>query len=335
MTSRSSLLRKSLKVGITAAAALALTGCLSVMPVMAPKAKNVQDDISGEFPFTSKFVDVNGSQMHYVEQGEGAPIILVHGNPTSSYLWRNIIPGLSAHGRVIAVDLIGMGKSDKPDIDYRFASHAEYFEGFVEALDLADVTLVLHDWGGGIGLDYAASHPENVKAIALMEAVMKPMRWEDADFATRYLFGKFRDKQDGPRINGERNYFVTTLLPMMTGRKLTEEESAAYQAPYPTVESRKPVVQWPMEIPISGAPADNAERIGSNYEWLKTSDTPLLLLTAKPGLIVNKNLLAELQEDLPRMEVKSIGSGLHYIQEVQPERITYELSLWLSRAPQK
>jgi len=262
------------------------SGCLSVMPALAPKAKNIEPDIGEAFPYESKYIEVAGSTMHYVEQGEGKPIVLLHGNPTSVYLWRNVIPRLSPHGRVIAVDMIGMGKSDKPYLQYTFADHAEFFAGFVEAMELEDVTLVLHDWGGAVGIDYAARNPDNVRGIAVMEAVVQPMQWSDASFPERYLFRKFRDPADGHAIIAEDNYFVERLLPMMSGRRLTEVEMNAYRQPFPTVESRRPIAQWPREIPISGQPKRNVERIGHNYAWLRDkSNTPLLLVHAEPGVI--------------------------------------------------
>lgn len=314
---------------------LTLTGCLNVMPAIAPKAKNVEEGISADFPYKHRFIDVKGSRMAYVEAGDpaGAPILLVHGNPTSAYLWRNVIPHLENKGRVIAVDLIGMGRSDKPEIDYRFTDHASYLAGFIEAMELRDVVLVLHDWGGGVGADYAARNENNVRGIAMFEMAIKPMSLADADFATRYLFGRMRDPDDGYEIIVERNYFVETLLPMMSGRKLTAEEMAVYREPYETEASRKPVRQWPLEIPLDGVPADNTRRIGANYEWMRNADTPLLMLYADPGMIWTKKTRPQLFEDLPRMKTVSVGSGLHFLQEVQPTKIGVAIADWIDTLP--
>lgn len=316
--------------------ALMLSGCLSVMPALAPKAKNVEEGISAEFPYDYRYVEVNGDRMAYVEAGDpdGAPILLVHGNPTSAYLWRNVIPHLENRGRVIAVDLIGMGKSDKPDIPYRFADHADYLAGFIEAMALRDIVLVLHDWGGGVGTDYAARNEDNIRGIAMFEMAIKPMSLSDADFATRYLFGRMRDPEDGYEIIVEDNFFVEKLLPMMSGRILSDTEMDVYRAPYPTEESRKPVRQWPLEIPLDGEPADNTRRIGANYEWLKRADTPLFMLHADPGMIWTKKTRAELIEDLPRMQTASIGSGLHYLQEVQPTKLGTLIAEWINTLPE-
>jgi len=305
------------------------SACLSILPAMAPGVDDVETDISAEFPYESRFIEVRGARMHYVEIGQGDPIVLVHGNPTSSYLWRNVIPYLKNSGRVIAVDLIGMGKSDKPDLEYTFADHARYFGDFMQAMRLRNATLVLHDWGGAIGTDYAMQNPRNVRAIVYMEAVLKPMEWESANMAEKYLFGRFRDPEDGHKINAEDNYFVEKLLPMMSGRELSKAEMDAYREPYPTVESRKPVAKWPMEIPIDGEPERNAERIGENYRKLQASKIPLLLLHADPGMIVKEDFLQELKGDLPRMDTRSVGGGLHYIQETQPTKIGTEIASWL------
>lgn len=329
MTKSNSSFLKSVMIGTST---LILSGCLSVMPALAPKAKNVEQNISAEFPYTYRYANVNGDNMAYIEAGnpDGPVVVLVHGNPTSAYLWRNVIPHLDQDSRIIAVDLVGMGQSAKPDIDYRLSDHAAYFQGFMETMGLTDVVLVLHDWGGGVGLDYAAKNPQNIRGIAHFEAALKPMSLSDADFATRFLFGRLRDPEAGHRIIAEDNYFVEKMLPMMSGRDLTEQEMAAYRAPYPDVESRKPVRQWPLEIPLDGEPADNTKRMGDNYDWLVNSDVPVLMLYAEPGMIWTKKTRPQLTNDMPRMKVVSIGSGMHYLQEVQPTKIGQELSEWIS-----
>lgn len=318
---------------VVAVISIVVLNFLQVMPYLAPSAKDVEPGISAEFPFEYKSIDVLSSSISYVEAGNpnGPPIVLVHGNPTSAYLWRNVIPHLEGSGRVIAPDLIGMGRSGKPDIAYRFEEHAEYFAEFIKAMGLRDVTLVLHDWGGGVGFDYAARNSENVKGIAFFEAVVKPMSLSEAGFATEYLFGRLRNKEDGHNIIAVNNYFVETMLPMMSGRTLNTEEMAVYRSPYPTVESRKPVAQWPREIPLDGTPADNTKRIGENFEWLKESDMPLFMIYANPGLIWTDATRPALEAELPRMETASIGSGLHYLQEVQPTKIGELLADWIDR----
>lgn len=330
MSQRSRTVRSAGAMGAALGATI-LSGCLSMMPILAPEAENVEEGISAAFPYEYRFIEVKGSRMAYVEAGDpnGPPILLVHGNPTSAYLWRNVIPQLEAQGRVIAVDLIGMGKSDKPEIDYRFADQAAYLAGFIEAMKLEGLFLVLHDWGGGVGIDYAARHPENVRGIAMFEMAIKPMSLKDADLATEYLFGRMREKEDGDALLIKDNFFVEVLLPMMSGRELSTKEMAYYRAPYKTEKSRKPVRQWPLEIPLDGVPKDNTERIGANYRWLISSDVPLFMLYADPGMIWTKKTRPSLFKELPRMKTALIGSGLHYLQEVQPTRLGTLIADWI------
>lgn len=241
---------------------------------------------SPDFPYESKHIEVHRSRMHYVEAGEGDPILFLHGNPTSSYLWRNVIPHVVNRGRAIAIVLIGMGKSDKPDISYRFFDHLEYLEGFIDALDLKGITLVIHDWGGGLGLSYARRHPESVRRIAFMEAVIRPFTWDDMNTIQRIMFKRMRDPIKGDRMNMDKNFFIKRLVQMMINRKLTEPEKVAYASPFPTPQSRKPVAMWPREIPISGEPHDMYVEISENYEWFTSTQIPKLFLYARPGAVL-------------------------------------------------
>ena len=213
-------------------------------------------EISANFPFESKYVEIHGSKMHYIDEGSGDPILFLHGNPTSSYLWRNIIPYIVPHGRCIAPDLIGMGKSDKPDIDYRFFDHSKYLEGFIEKLDLSNITVVLHDWGSGLGFHYAMRNESNIKGIAFMESLLSPMKWEDFPSDEKMGFKLFRTSGIGWFMISVMNMFLTKLMPKMIIRKLSTEERDYYKAPFKTIKSRKPVRQWPCEIPIDGQPSD-------------------------------------------------------------------------------
>ncbi len=323
----------TVRFSLTALAGLILSGCLQIMPMIAPKVADVEPGISADFPYERQFAEVHGHRMAYVEAGEGDPILLLHGNPTSAYLWRNVIPQLTGAGRVIAVEMIGFGASDKPSIDYTFEDHARYIAGFIEVMDLTDISLVMHDWGGGVGLDYAARHPDTVKALIFMEAVIRPMAWSEATLPERLMFGSLRDPERGFEIAAEDNYFVEQMLPMLSGRDLTDAEMDAYRAPFPTVESRRPVAQWPREIPIGGEPVDTVQRIGANYDWLVASDTPVLLVYAEPGMIVKPAFREALQADLPRLETAFIGEGLHYIQETLPTLIGQVVADWLSELP--
>lgn len=311
-----------------AAVAIVLSSCMSLLPTVAPGARNVEEGIGEDFPYEHQTIRVLDSEMAYVDVGEGSTFLLVHGNPTSSYLWRNVIPVLAQGNRVIAVDLIGMGRSGKPDIDYTLENHIRYFSAFVDALGLTDITLVLHDWGGALGVDYAVNNPDNVRGIAAMEAVIRPQTWDEAPMVGRFIFRRLRDPERGQELIGEQNYFVERLLPMMSGRDLTDAEMDAYRAPFPTVESRAPVVQWPREIPLSGSPERTHRIVQANYEALIASDIPMLLLYADPGMIVTDQTLPIFKADIPRLETALIGSGYHYVQEVQPTRIGELVRSW-------
>jgi haloalkane dehalogenase len=303
-----------------------------LLPAMSPKVA-AEANISPAFPFEVKTVATLDSTMTYVESGEGAPVVFVHGNPTSSYLWRNVIPTVARDHRAIAVDLIGMGKSGKPAIGYTLDEHIRYFDAFMEQMNLSGVVLVLHDWGGPVGIDWAMRHQDQVKGIVVMETILKPMRWADMGMLGSYIFGQFRDPPRGDRLVINENYFVDKLLPMMAGRTMSDEEMAAYRAPYLNEADRKPVAIWPREIPLDGEPARNVTRIGHNLELLQQSQVPLLLLTAEPGVIIGADMLASLKRDLPRMTVRSIGPGLHFIQEAQPTNIANAVEEWTKALP--
>ena len=314
---------------LAAGAVLSLAGCMQVIPMMAPTVET-EKNISAAFPFESRYVTVNGSKMRYVETGSGTPVVFVHGNPTSSYLWRNVLPVVGKENRAIAVDLIGMGKSDKPDIAYSLDDHIRYFDGFMEAMKLQKVILVVHDWGGPIALDYAMRHQDQVKGIVLMETIVRPMHWSDTNFLMKYMFKNFRDPVEGDELNIKENYFVEKMLPMMAGRKMSDAEMTAYREPYLKESDRKPVARFPREIPIDGEPARNVTRLDNNFELLRKSNIPLLLLKAEPGLIITDDYAAKLKEGLPRMTVKNIGPGLHFVQEDQPTNVGNAVAEWIA-----
>lgn len=312
--------------------------------------------ISAAFPYPSSFVDVYGSQMHYVDvAGPGnRTFLLVHGNPTSSYLWRNVIPHLQRRGRVIAVDLIGMGKSAKPELDYTFSDHLLYFTGFVDALELEDVILVLHDWGGAIGAGYAARHPEQIKGIAFFEAFVVgaggdsleafgPSSGDPSNPSVGDLFRAFRTGVEADTTTGSgwdltarRNIFIEGFLRNNASmdRRLTDEEMVAYREPFPTEASRKPIWRWPRQIPVAGYTADGSIltatmlQVGSDY--MQTSRVPKLLLYATPGAITPENTVAALRQ-LPNIRVVPFGPGRHYLQEQDPHTIGREIVRWVDQ----
>ena len=292
-------------------------------------------EISPEFPYESRFVEILGSQMHYVEKGEGDPILFLHGQPTSSYLWRNIMPHVEGQGRVIAPDNIGFGKSDQPDLDYTFADHYRYIEGFIEALDLRNITLVVHDWGSGLGLNYARQHPDNVKAIVLMESILAPIMPAESYEALPKALGDFfrtvRDPVNGPKLLIDENYFVEAVLPSFISRDLDQAAHDYYRQPFLEKSSRKQVNQWPNEMPIGGSPADVAEAVAAYNAWLLETETPLLFLYASPGALNPPELVDWWAERAKNIETVYIGAGLHFVQEDQPYAIGRAISDWYRR----
>jgi len=289
-----------------------------------------QVKISSEFPFKSNYIEVNGSKIHYIEEGEGDPILFLHGNPTSSYLWRNIIPHLKDKGRCIAPDLIGMGKSDKPDIDYSFFDHVKYIEGFIEKMNLQNITLVVHDWGSALGFHYAMRNEANVKGIAFMESILMPLKWEFfGDEEVRKIFKAFRTPEVGWDMIVNQNFFVEQILGKAGSvRNLSEEEMNHYRKPFEKPEDRKPVWKWPNEIPIEGSPKDVTEAVQSYNQKLQESNLPKLLFYAEPGGLVPKTLVDWCKTNLKNLKVVNIGPGVHYLQEDNPHLIGSEIAKW-------
>lgn len=289
-------------------------------------------EISADFPFTSRFVNVNGSKLHYIEEGSGDPVLFLHGNPTSSYLWRNIIPHVSPSHRAIAMDLVGMGKSDKPDIDYRFFDHYEYVEGFIAALGLENITFVVHDWGSSLGMHYARHNEGNVKAIAMLEAILAPVpSWDDfpPDFVE--TIRAFRTPEVGWELVVNQNMFVEQVLPAAIVRDLTNQEMARYREPYLETATRKPLWRWPTELPIAGEPTDVVEAVEAYNVWLQRTELPKLLLHATPGAILPPPLVEWCRANLENLETVDLGAGIHYLQEDHPHEIGETLANWLSR----
>lgn len=291
--------------------------------------------LGAEFPFESRYVDVHDARMHYVERGEGDPILFIHGNPTSAYLWRNVIPHVADEGRAIAMDLIGFGRSDKPELDYTFQDHYRYVEGFIEALGLENLTLVVHDWGSVLGLEYARRHPDNVKGVAMMEAIVPPafpMESLAGMGDAAELFRQFREPETGRQLLMEENVFVEQILGGATvTRAMTEAEMEHYREPFPTPESRFPIYVWPNELPIGGEPARNVEVVRGVGDWLERSEIPKLLLYARPGAIIEPQTAAAMQARYRNLEAVFVGYGQHYIQEDNPEAIGRNVALWYRR----
>ena len=292
--------------------------------------KAAPEAISAEMPYESRYIEVLGSKIHYVEGGQGDPILFLHGNPTSSYLWRNIMPHLEAQGRVIAMDLIGMGQSEKPDIGYRFFDHYAYVEGFIEAMELENITLVIHDWGSALGFHYASSHEENIKGIAFMEAII-PSAFLEQVPPEGSLFYQLRHPEIGPRLVLEENFFVESVLPSAVMRTLTDEEMDRYRAPYPSPESRKPTLVWPNEVPFADGPEDNAEMVRDIGQWLERSELPFLFVWVRPGVLNPVGTAERLAASMKNIETQYVGEGIHFLQEDHPHEIGRAISEWYGR----
>jgi haloalkane dehalogenase len=286
--------------------------------------------ISADFPFSSHHIQVKGSKMHYVDTGEGDPILFLHGQPTSSYLWRNIIPYLKSKGRCIAPDLIGMGKSDKPNLDYTYQDHYSYLSAFIEKLELKNITLVIHDWGSGLGFHYAHLHPENIKGIVFMESILRPMSWKNFPPDYRIVFKLLRTPYIGWFMLVVLNLFLNKVVPDNVIRKLSKEELDYYKSPFRSWRSRRPVRMWPTQIPIDGHPVYTHKIISEYAKWLTQTDIPKLCLYVRPGAIMTKQDIEYVRGKFNNTQLIEIGKGHHYLQEDHPEAIGKEIAKWLN-----
>jgi len=290
--------------------------------------------ISADFPYVKQRAVVHGKTMAYVDVGDGDPIVLLHGNPTSSYLWRNIVPHLSALGRCIVPDLIGMGDSDKldepgPD-SYRFVEHRHYLDGLFDVLGIErNVTFVIHDWGSALGFDWANRHRDAVAGIAYMEAIVRPVTWHEWPEAARAVFQGFRSPA-GEAMVLDKNVFVERVLPGSVIRKLTDAEMTEYRRPFVEPgEGRRPTLTWPRQIPIEGEPADVTAIVSDYAAWLSTSEVPKLLIVAEPGAILCGAPLDFCRAWPNQREVTVTGN--HFVQEDSPDEIGQAIASWMTQ----
>ena len=285
--------------------------------------------ISSQDNYPRKRVAVLDTEIAYVDTGEGDPVVFLHGNPTSSYLWRNVIPEVEGGARCLAPDLVGMGDSGKaPDGSYRFVDHVRYIDGWFDALVLtSNMTLVCHDWGSALAFHWAHRHSERVKGIAYMEAIVGPLTWDNwPDDATRIFQGMRSDA--GEDMVLEKNMFVERVLPASVIRELTGEEMEVYRKPYlEPGESRRPTLAWPREIPIEGEPADVHEIATAYSRWLASSDVPKLFINAEPGAILTGDQ-REFCRTWPNQQEVTV-KGSHFIQEDSPAEVGDAISEWL------
>lgn len=283
-------------------------------------------------PLKKKSVNVLGSKMSYVEHGSGDPIVLLHGNPTSSFLWRKVIPELAGSGRCIAPDLIGMGDSAQIASGrdaYRFSMHADYLEALLSVLGVEEnVTLVGHDWGGALLFDWGRKNPDAVKGVAYMETLVTPVTWDDWPEAARGVFEAFRSDA-GEEMVLVKNFFVERVLPASVLEPLSEEVMEVYRRPYlEPGESRRPTLTWPREIPIDGSPADVHEIVVANEAWLSSPDVTKLFIDADPGSILTGRI-RDLVRSWPNQSVVTVP-GTHFIQEDSGPEIGRAIADWLA-----
>ncbi len=281
--------------------------------------------------WNKKYIDVSGKQIAYVEMGEGDPIIFQHGNPTSSYLWRNILPQLQSLGRCIAMDLIGMGDSEKlkdaGSMTYSYATHKKYFDGFLDELGINNnTTLIIHDWGSALGFDWAHNNPKKVKAICYMEGIVQSMKWEDWNEDARGIFQGFRSPA-GEEMILEKNLFIEAVLPGSILRKLSDEEMNEYRRPFKDKKSRQPTLDWPRQIPLENEPPEICKIVDSYSQWMAKNDLPKLFINAEPGaiLIGKQREFCRTWKNQKEVTVK----GSHFIQEDSPNEIGSAIFDWL------
>ncbi len=302
-----------------------------------------------DFPYPSHYVEVLGSKIHYVDTGgKGSVVLMIHGQPTWSYLWRNVIPHLEKEHRVIALDLIGFGKSDQPDIQYLATDHARYLAGFIDALKLDHMTLVVHDWGSILGFDYAANHPEKVKAIAFMEAAIyappaqapylppKPLINSKPSFGVSGFFQileKIKTPVLGEKMILEENYFLEQLALPSLATVLTEDELNAYREPFIKGKNRRPMLQFPRDVPIDGiSPSYTVEMMANYNKYLRSqNDLPKLLLHLSEGFLIDRWKVQWLRNNLADIEVHDMGAGGHFMQEFNPDGIGLAIAIWMRK----
>ena len=284
-------------------------------------------------PLSKQFLTVSGKQMAYHDVGEGDPVVFLHGNPTSSYLWRDIVPHVSGQARCVVPDLIGQGDSDKlddPTADsYTFVEHRDYLDGLLDQLDLGDnITFVIHDWGSALGFDWANRNRDRVAGICYMEAIVRPVTWDEWPESARGIFQSMRTEA-GEEIVMTKNLFIEAILPSSIMRTLSDEEMNEYRRPFVDSADRRPTLTWPRQIPIDGEPADVHDIVSAYADWLSTSDIPKLFINADPGIILT-GPQREFCRTWPNQTEVTVP-GIHFIQEDSPNEIGEALANWLTQ----
>ncbi|WP_423064082.1 haloalkane dehalogenase [Candidiatus Paracoxiella cheracis] len=287
-----------------------------------------QGSVSAECKYPSNYVSIEGSNIHYIEDGTGDPVIFLHGMPTSSYLWRNIIPSLADKAHCIAPDLIGMGRSDKPPIDYTIFDHIKYIEGFIETLGLENITFVLHGWGSVVGFDYARRHEDKIKALAFYESHVRPTTdWDMFSLPVQQLATLLKRPGASYHAIVEQNYLINKLLPNGVLRKLSEEELEQYRKPFPDAQSRKPLWQYIQDLPLGNGNGVVA-LIDKYSQWLQHAPQPKLMMYAIPGFITTMATVQWAKSHIQNLTLVELQDALHFAQESMPDIFCKELRSW-------
>lgn len=288
---------------------------------------NNEPIVTADFPYKSHAIEVLGSQIHYWDEGEGDPVVFLHGIPTSSYLWRKIIPHLKSQARCIAPDLIGMGQSDKPDIPYRIFDYIRYMTAFIEKLNLKRITFVMHAWGSVIGFDYAMRHESHMKGLAFVEAHIRPvMRPDMLSLPVQEMADLIRRVGRETVVNTD--FYIDKVLTSGCMRRLTEKELQIYKAPFDTPASRHLLWQYFNDLPLGDGPDDVIELIAHYANGLQHSSLPKLMFYNVPGFITTMETVIWAKAHLPNLTLVEIEDALHYPQEYEPEKIGAALSTW-------
>jgi haloalkane dehalogenase len=288
------------------------------------------NDSDGEVRVRATQVD--GHTVAFVDRGTGSPFVFLHGNPTSSFMWRNVTPHLDGLGRILAPDLVGMGESSKPRRALDFAEHAEVLDGWFDALGLDDVVVVGHDWGGALASDWASRHPGRLRGLVLFETILRPLEWADMDPSARPRYEALRGPLGEAKVL-EENFFIEVGLPATVLRPLTDAERHAYARPFPTPASRAALLSWPRQMPIEGEPVDVVARVRAYDAWLASStEVPKLLLTfdgPPSSLLISPSIVAWCEANIASLEVVGCGSAAHLATEDRPDAIGSAIAHWI------
>lgn len=276
---------------------------------------------------------LDSTMYHEEVPGDGTPIVFLHGNPGSSHLWRNVLPAVDLPAHLLAPDLIGMGRSGKPDVRYRFADHARYLDAWFDELGLANVVLVGHDWGGALAFDWATRHPERVRGVAFFETIVRPMSWSELGVGPRSRAEAMRGPK-GEELVLDQNFFLESAFTGGVLQPVDEQDLAQYLAPYPTRESRRPILEWARSLPLDGQPADVTERVEQYDEWLASShEVPKLLLTfdSSPTLLIDAQMAEWCVAHIAALETRHCGPAGHHAPEDQADAIAEAITTWAKR----